>query len=125
MAHSAQSIASQPSPRPSLDQLMRLVADDLKKVDALILKRVTCQVELIEQIAQHIIKSGGKRLRPILTLASAKLCGYMQGERHVALAACAELIHTVTLLHDDVVDESKLRRGEATAHDMWGNKASV
>ena len=81
-------------------------------------------VALIPQLAGHIIAAGGKRLRPMLTLAAARLCGY-RGDRHIALAACVEFIHTATLLHDDVVDESDLRRGRATANAVWGNKASV
>jgi len=81
-------------------------------------------VALIPQLAGHIIAAGGKRLRPMLTLAAARLCGY-RGDRHISLAACVEFIHTATLLHDDVVDESGLRRGRATANAVWGNKASV
>ncbi|MPZ12470.1 MAG: polyprenyl synthetase family protein [Kiloniellaceae bacterium] len=81
-------------------------------------------VALIPQLASHIVAAGGKRLRPMLTLASARLCGY-QGERHLGLAACVEFIHTATLLHDDVVDASDLRRGLATANAVWGNKPSV
>ncbi|HAJ19343.1 MAG TPA: farnesyltranstransferase, partial [Rhodospirillaceae bacterium] len=81
-------------------------------------------VALIPQLAGHIIASGGKRLRPVLTLASANLCGYT-GQRHIGLAACVEFIHTATLLHDDVVDESDLRRGQASANAIWGNEASV
>jgi octaprenyl-diphosphate synthase len=79
---------------------------------------------LIPQLAGHIVVAGGKRLRPMLTLAAAKLCGYT-GERHIGLAACVEFIHTATLLHDDVVDDSELRRGDATANAIWGNKPSV
>ncbi|RMF08479.1 MAG: polyprenyl synthetase family protein [Alphaproteobacteria bacterium] len=81
-------------------------------------------VALIPQLAGHLIASGGKRLRPMLTLAAAKLCGY-DGERHIQLAACVEFIHTATLLHDDVVDDSDLRRGVDTANAIWGNKPSV
>jgi octaprenyl-diphosphate synthase len=81
-------------------------------------------VALIPQLAGHIIAAGGKRLRPMLTLASAELCSY-DGERHLGLAAAVEFIHTATLLHDDVVDESALRRGRETANELWGNKASV
>jgi len=81
-------------------------------------------VALVPQLAGHIIAAGGKRLRPILTLTSAQMCGY-RGDRHVGLAACVEFIHTATLLHDDVVDESALRRGETSANILWGNKASV
>lgn len=110
--------------RPSLNSLQRCVADDLLKVNQVILHKVQNDVSLIADVATHIVNSGGKRLRPTLTIASAKLCGYT-GDRHIRLAACVEFIHTATLLHDDVVDESKLRRGLATANDIWGNKSSV
>jgi len=113
---------------PSLDALQALVADDLKQVNQLIVQRMDSPVALIPQLAGHIVAAGGKRLRPILTLAAAKLCGYGNAAdetRHVALATCVEFIHTATLLHDDVVDESDLRRGLATANALWGNKASV
>lgn len=96
----------------------------MKRVDALILARVEAEIPLIKNIVQHIVASGGKRLRPLLTLLCARACGYA-GERHIGLAASVEFIHTATLLHDDVVDESKLRRGLATANDVFGNKASV
>ncbi|MEE8516821.1 MAG: polyprenyl synthetase family protein, partial [Alphaproteobacteria bacterium] len=112
------------APGPSLDPLHRLVADDLKRVNELILRRMDSPVALIPQLAGYIIAAGGKRLRPMLVLASARLCGY-RGSRHVALATCVEFIHTATLLHDDVVDNSDLRRGLATANNVWGNKASV
>ncbi len=111
-------------PKPSLDSLLALVKEDLDKVNNVILRRMDSKVPLIPQLAGHIIASGGKRLRPMLTLASARLCSY-EGNRHVNLAACVEFIHTATLLHDDVVDESDLRRGNATANALWGNQASV
>jgi octaprenyl-diphosphate synthase len=110
--------------RPSSDALMAIAGDDLKQVNELIIQRMHSPVALIPQLAGHIIAAGGKRLRPLLTLASARMCGY-QGRRHLALAACVEFIHTATLLHDDVVDESNLRRGLASANAVWGNKASV
>ena len=110
--------------RPSLDELHELIAADLKAVNEEIIKRMHSPVALIPQLASHIVAAGGKRLRPMLTLASAKLCGY-QGERHVTLATCVEFIHTATLLHDDVVDESELRRGMQSANAIFGNKASV
>jgi len=110
--------------KPSLDELSAIVADDMKAVNALILKRMESPVALIPQLAGHVVSAGGKRLRPMLTLASAKLCGY-RGMRHVTLATCIEFIHTATLLHDDVVDESKLRRGLDSANAVWGNQASV
>jgi octaprenyl-diphosphate synthase len=108
----------------SLDRLVALVARDLDRVNTLILERMQSPVALIPQLAGHIIAAGGKRLRPMLTLASARLCGY-PGDRHIALAAAVEFIHTATLLHDDVVDASDLRRGLATANAVWGNKPSV
>lgn len=107
-----------------ISALTSLVADDLHRVNHLILDRMHSPVALIPQLAGHIISAGGKRLRPMLTLAAAKLCGYA-GERHLALAAAVEFIHTATLLHDDVVDASDLRRGLATANAVWGNKPSV
>ena len=110
--------------RTGLDELYDLVGEDLKAVNALILERMQSPVTLIPQLAGHIIAAGGKRLRPMLTLAAARLCGYA-GERHIALAGCVEFIHTATLLHDDVVDQSDLRRGLDTANAVWGNKASV
>lgn len=109
---------------PDLDRLQALVEADLKRVNIQIVQRMDSQVELIPQLAGHIVAAGGKRLRPILTLASAALCNYT-GDRHINLATCVEFIHTATLLHDDVVDESDLRRGLATANAVWGNKASV
>jgi octaprenyl-diphosphate synthase len=107
-----------------LDDLTALVNDDLAKVNTTIIERMHSPVALIPQLAGHIVAAGGKRLRPMLTLASAKLCGHT-GERHIKLAAAVEFIHTATLLHDDVVDESSLRRGLASANAVWGNKASV
>ena len=113
-----------PKPQTALDRLTGLVRADLDRVNALILERMHSSVPLIPQLAGHIIAAGGKRLRPMLTLASARMCGYV-GVRHVALAAAVEFIHTATLLHDDVVDASDLRRGLATANAVWGNKPSV
>ena len=110
--------------RRGLEPLQALVADDLSKVNRVIVERMDSPVALIPQLAGHIVAAGGKRLRPMLTLAAARLCGH-RGERHVPLAAAVEFIHTATLLHDDVVDESDLRRGLATANAVWGNKASV
>ena len=110
--------------RPTLARLNALVADQLNEVNRVIIDRMDSRVALIPQLAGHIIAGGGKRLRPMLTLASARLCGYT-GERHIHLAASVEFIHTATLLHDDVVDDSALRRGIATANSVWDNKASV
>ena len=109
---------------PSLDRLMALTATDLARVNEVILEQMQSPVLLIPQLAGHLIAAGGKRLRPMLTLSAARLCGY-QGERHTGLAASVEFIHTATLLHDDVVDESDLRRGAATANAVWGNQSSV
>lgn len=110
--------------RPSFDALRDLVAADMAKVNETIIREMHSPVALIPQLAGHIVASGGKRLRPMLTLAAAGLVGY-EGERHINLAACVEFIHTATLLHDDVVDESALRRGKDTANAVWGNQASV
>jgi octaprenyl-diphosphate synthase len=109
----------------SLNILHGLVKDDLERVNRTIIDRMHSPVALIPQLASHLIAAGGKRLRPMLTLASAKMCGYKEGDRSVKLAACVEFIHTATLLHDDVVDESDLRRGQESANAVWGNKASV
>lgn len=108
----------------ALDRLTALLENDLKAVNRLIVERMDSPVVLIPQLAGHIVASGGKRLRPLLTLATARMCGYT-GDRHVVLATCVEFIHTATLLHDDVVDESDLRRGQDSANAIWGNKPSV
>src|SRR5512144_691302 len=110
--------------KSSLDALNNIVCDDLRLVNALIVDRMQSPVPLIPQLAGHVVAAGGKRLRPMLTLASARLCGYT-GLRHIGLATCVEFIHTATLLHDDVVDDSALRRGLASANTVWGNKPSV
>jgi octaprenyl-diphosphate synthase len=109
---------------PSLDPLMALVADDMNRVNAAILDRMQSKIPLIPELAGHLIAGGGKRMRPMLTLASARLIGY-GGTRHYLLSAAVEFIHTATLLHDDVVDGSDLRRGRRTANIIWGNPASV
>jgi len=106
------------------ETLAALVADDLKAVNERIVQQMDSPVALIPQLAGHVVAAGGKRLRPLLTLVAAHLCGY-EGRRHIGLAACVEFIHTATLLHDDVVDESGFRRGLATANTVWGNKPSV
>ncbi len=108
----------------SLDAMYALIGDDLKRVNSLILARVKNEIPLINDIVTHIVASGGKRIRPALTLICSKLCNYKE-TRHIALAAAVEFIHTATLLHDDVVDESKLRRGLPTSNEVFGNKASV
>jgi octaprenyl-diphosphate synthase len=101
-----------------------LVAADLERVNAAILSRTGSEVTMIPEVANHLISSGGKRLRPILTLAMAKLARY-SGDGHIKLAAAVEFMHTATLLHDDVVDESDMRRGRQAARTLWGNDASV
>jgi len=107
-----------------IEPLTRLVADDMERVNGTILARTGSDVAMIPEVANHLISSGGKRLRPILTLATAGLCDYA-GAGHVKLAAAVEFMHTATLLHDDVVDESDMRRGKAAARVLWGNEASV
>lgn len=113
-----------PPAKASLQALQSLVKPDLPGVNQVMLDSLDADVPLIRELSSHIIAAGGKRLRPSLTLACAKLMGY-EGTRHIHLAACVEFIHTATLLHDDVVDESMLRRGEATANSLFGNQASV
>jgi len=109
---------------PSLQPLMEIVAEDMHGVNAVILDRMQSKVALIPELAGHLIAGGGKRMRPMLTLGCASLLGY-SGTRHQKLAAAVEFIHTATLLHDDVVDGSGLRRGKRTANLIWGNPASV
>ncbi|HEY1943742.1 MAG TPA: polyprenyl synthetase family protein [Roseiarcus sp.] len=112
------------SPDRLIERLITLVSSDMGLVNQTILSRTGSDVAMIPEVANHLISSGGKRLRPILTIASSGLCGY-RGEGHVKLAAAVEFMHTATLLHDDVVDESDLRRGKAAARVLWGNEASV
>ncbi|GGO91942.1 polyprenyl synthetase family protein [Stakelama pacifica] len=113
-----------PSDKPTLDPMISLVATDMNLVNNVILDRMQSEIPLIPELAGHLIAGGGKRLRPMLTLASARLLDY-SGTRHHKLAAAVEFIHTATLLHDDVVDGSDLRRGKRTANLIWGNSASV
>ena len=103
---------------------MALAAADMKRVDQTILSRTGSDVAMIPEVANHLISSGGKRLRPMLTLATAGLAHY-KGDGHIKLAAAVEFMHTATLLHDDVVDESDMRRGKLAARMLWGNEASV
>jgi len=112
------------SQEPSLDRLVAIVRADMERVNDLILSRTGSEVTMIPEVANHLIASGGKRLRPMLTLATADFTGY-SGDGHVKLAAAVEFMHTATLLHDDVVDESELRRGKLAARMLWGNEASV
>jgi len=116
--------SSQPVILTPLEEIISLSAADMKRVDSCIQDSLKSDVVLINQIANYIVASGGKRLRPMLLTLSAHACGY-QGQNHVPLAAIIEFIHTATLLHDDVVDESDLRRGQQSAHAVWGNAASV
>ena len=109
---------------PSLQPMLALTADGMNAVNAVILDRMQSRIPLIPALAGHLIAGGGKRMRPMLTLAGAALCGY-EGTRHYKLAAAVEFIHTATLLHDDVVDGSELRRGKATANIVFGNPATV
>ena len=111
-------------PVAALDRLSAVLADDRAEVNRIIVERMQSPVALIPQLAGYIVAAGGKRLRPLLTLASARLCGH-GGNRHHKLAAVVEFIHTATLLHDDVVDESDLRRGRDSAIALFGNQASV
>ena len=109
---------------PSISTLVDLVAPDMERVNQMILSRTGSDVTMIPEVANHLISSGGKRLRPMLTLATGGLCGYA-GEGHIKLAASVEFMHTATLLHDDVVDQSDMRRGKLAARMLWGNEASV
>ncbi len=109
---------------PTLDALVKLTASDMTRVNEFILEKAQSHVELIPELAGHLINSGGKRIRPMLTLAAARMCGY-QGAHHLKLAMSVEFMHTATLLHDDVVDESDMRRGKQAARVIWGNQASV
>jgi octaprenyl-diphosphate synthase len=111
-------------PDASIERLVELVTPDMERVNTTILSRTGSQVTMIPEVANHLISSGGKRLRPMLTLAMAGLAGYA-GDGHVKLAAAVEFMHTATLLHDDVVDESEMRRGRLAARMLWGNEASV
>jgi len=113
-----------PGAAPSLEPLIQLTAPDMNAVNRVILARMQSQVPLIPELAGHLIAGGGKRMRPMLTCASAALCDY-PGARHHQLAAAVEFIHTATLLHDDVVDGSGMRRGKRTANLIWGNPSSV
>jgi octaprenyl-diphosphate synthase len=111
-------------PADLLGPMLALVKADMEGVNRIILDKAVSDVELIPELAHHLIDSGGKRLRPMLTIAAAKLVGY-QGQGHIRLASSVEFMHTATLLHDDVVDESNTRRGKPTARLLWSNQASV
>jgi len=127
-------VADKQTPEPStlqaesaaaeLGRIFELVADDFQAVNALIPRQLTSDVDLVEAIGRYIVESGGKRLRPLIVLLGARACG-VKGNGHIRLAAIIEFLHTATLLHDDVVDRSGLRRGRATANALWGNAPSV
>jgi len=117
-------VAKTPLQTPSLEELRALVEEDWAAVNRVIFQRLGSDVALVNQVAHHIIHGGGKRLRPLTVLLAARACGY-DGRDHVPAAAIIEFIHTATLLHDDVVDESGLRRGRETANAVFGNQASV
>jgi len=106
-------------------ELKNLVGEKLDDVSQLIELKLTSKISLIHEMTNHHLNSGGKRIRPLLTLAASKLCGYKDGGRDINLAACVELIHSATLLHDDVIDNSDLRRGLKTTNSIWGNQSSI
>ncbi len=117
-------VAFEDKQAPAVEPLVALTLADMTRVNDTILARTGSDVAMIPEVANHLISSGGKRLRPMLTLAAARLCGY-EGEGHLKLAASVEFMHTATLLHDDVVDDSDMRRGKPAARTLWGNEASV
>ena len=106
-------------------ELVNLVGNKLNEVNQQIKYKLASEINLIHKMTNYHLKSGGKKIRPLLTLCSAKLCGYEKGNRDVNLAACVELIHSATLLHDDVIDNSNLRRGIKTSNTIWGNQSSI
>lgn len=124
IAQPAQAAKAESASPNALDTLAGLVADDMMQVNGEIISRLHSDVEMIPRLATYIVAAGGKRLRPLLTVASARACGY-DGDRHQKLSAAVEFIHTATLLHDDVVDESNMRRGRESANAVFGNKSSV
>ena len=107
-----------------MESVTRLISDDLTKLESTIQQLITTKIGFIKEIVNHIIRSGGKRVRPILIILTARLCGY-KDEKHIPYAAIVEFIHTATLLHDDVVDNAQTRRGSSTANTVWGNEPSV
>ena len=109
----------------SYTELKNLVGNRLESVTEQIKHKLASEINLIHKMTSYHLKSGGKRIRPLLTLASSKLCGYKNGNRDINLAACVELIHNATLLHDDVIDNSSLRRGIKTSNNIWGNQSSI
>ena len=109
----------------SYSELKSLVEDKLVLVEERIKRRLTSKVELVQDMTSYHLDTGGKRLRALLTLGSAKLCGYLKGGRDINLAACVELIHAATLMHDDVIDNGEIRRGKKTLNSLWGNQSSI
>jgi len=109
----------------SYSELKNSVEDKLILVEEKIKSKLSSKVELVDKMTNYHLKTGGKRLRAILTLGSAKLCGYSKGSRDVNLAACVELIHAATLMHDDVIDNGQIRRGKKTLNNIWGNQSSI
>ena len=118
------SVDDQYEPTPTLQSLLDLTGDDMDRINKLILSQTHSSVDMIPELASHLINSGGKRIRPMLTCATSRMCGYRDFD-HIALATSVEFLHTATLLHDDVVDESDMRRGRKSARLLWGNQASV
>ena len=108
-----------------MEKITLLCSERLLKVNKLILEKMTSNIPLISEIAEYILKSGGKRIRPLLALSSAKMLKYKGSNKDVCLASAVELIHTATLLHDDVVDKSNKRRNKETANEVWGNEATI
>ena len=107
-----------------MEAALALIGEDLKNVELQFKKDLQSDVPLIRKVGEYVLSSGGKRIRPALLLLSAKLAGY-RGDRHVPLASVIEFIHTATLLHDDVVDNANIRRGNTSANTLWGNQASI
>lgn len=124
MAGVVVSLEDKKAAKDGIVPLMNLVRSDMQRVNTLILSKTGSDVQMIPEVAKHLIDSGGKRLRPMITLAAAQMCGY-EGDHHITLSASVEFMHTATLLHDDVVDESDMRRGKLAARMLWGNEASV
>ncbi|MGB0921942.1 MAG: polyprenyl synthetase family protein [Alphaproteobacteria bacterium] len=109
----------------AMTELVALVEPEMEAVNALITRQLEHDVQLIPEVSAHLIDAGGKRLRPMLTIATSRMCGYRQGSKHITLASAVEFLHTATLLHDDVVDVSDMRRGRDTANKIWGNQAAI
>ena len=109
----------------SYSELKNSVEDKLILVDERIKQKLTSKVELVDEMTKYHLNTGGKRIRALLTLGAAKLCGYLKGSRDVNLSACVEMIHAATLMHDDVIDNGEVRRGKKTLNKIWGNQSSI